>query len=258
MTSILPDKQVLHRMGFYSNQEGIALRYIREDKNWKDHLTRTKRFILNAVKKTEPEVITVLGSGWLLDIPLKELIQTGARIKLADVVHPPQVLKSLAGEPMVEFINCDITGGLIALAHELSLAGRRLESEGIPALLGQLNYNPGSEPGMILSVNLLSQLTSLPSEFLQKKKILNPADAGTFTSVVQERHLRFLKKHDSVLISDFAEIHTNRSGEATRSELIHCRLPAGKMRMVWKWEFDTGGFYRQGHRTYMEVVAIHL
>lgn len=258
MTTTVPVKQVLHRIGFYSNQEGIAQRYLREDDNWKEHLSRTKKFIMNAIRKVQPQSVTVLGSGWLLDIPLGQMVKEGIRVRLADVVHPPPVINSLASETLVEFITCDITGGLITAAYKAAPARGSVTAEEAGLMLEQLDFSPDFEPGMVLSVNLLSQLASLPVEYLEKKRKIEAGVKDLIIRHVQERHLNFLKKHSSVLITDFAEISTSRTGVAESTSVIRCRLPAGKMRSEWRWEFDSGGSYRQGYKTAMEVVALYL
>lgn len=77
----------LHKMGFIQDQNGIIRRFKREKQNWDDHMTQSKSFILKSAKNKEnlPDNLSakqadkagvtcaVLGSGWLLDLPLDEL-----------------------------------------------------------------------------------------------------------------------------------------------------------------------------------------
>ena len=172
MSTRLPDKMILHRMGYYSNQEGIARRYIQEDDNWNIHLSNTRRFILNIVRKERPETVTVLGSGWLLDIPMQEILRTGCRVRLVDLIHPPGVVHKLGGETSVSFEHEDITGGLLEMVWMMASGKPVPDTDQILQRIAALRYEPPVNPGLVLSVNLLSQLTTLPFEFLQKKKIL--------------------------------------------------------------------------------------
>jgi hypothetical protein len=258
MTGKTLDKNMIHRMGYYSNQEGIAMRYLREDDNWNEHLGNTRRFVLSVVKKLKPSLVTVLGSGWLLDIPLLEIIRLGCRVRLIDLVHPPGIVKSLSDEPAVEIVVDDITGGLTEMTWHIAAARRKPEICEIMEALGTLEYSTPDDPGLLLSVNLLSQLSTLPFDFLEKRRILKPDSAIEFSRIIQQKHLEFLRKHDSVLVTDVAELQTDRNGILHRRELIHSKLPSGSMRREWTWQFDSGGSYKQGHTTNMQVVAIHI
>jgi hypothetical protein len=254
----VPDKAILHKMGYYSNQEGIALRYIREDENWNTHLANTKRFILNSVKKSKPPLVTVLGSGWLLDVPVSEMLKYTEKIQLIDLVHPPDILRSFATNNSVIPLIADVTGGLAALIWQVAGSGDKQDAQLLLEKVKVLEFEPDREMGMVLSVNLLSQLPTLPFEFLKRKKLINPEHFHPFSTLIQEKHLGFLKKHDAVLITDFAEIQTARNGLITREQIVHCRLPAGSRRQEWTWSFDSTGSYKQGFNTEMQVVAIHL
>jgi hypothetical protein len=258
MTAGVPDKKILHRMGYYSNQEGIALRYIREDENWNKHLSSTRKFIVSVINKVKPKVITVLGSGWLLDIPLRNIISSGATVRLVDVVHPPGIVRSLSDERAVTFMTCDITGGLISLVWNLSESGLKPGSDQLFESVSMLDCRCDSDPGLILSVNLLSQLHTLPFEYLVKKKIVGQEFHDAFAALVQEKHIAFLKKYEAVMITDIEEIETDRSGVPHSTQITQCRLPAGRSRKEWTWEFDTEGSYKQGFTTVLKVAALHL
>lgn len=256
MISPVPDKKIIHRMGYYSNQEGIVMRYIREDENWNEHLAQTKGFIVHVVRKFRPALVTVLGSGWLLDIPLGEIINLGARVRLVDLIHPPGITGPLASEKAVEFVTDDITGGLLDIVWQMGQTRPGIDE--LFNIIAAPEYDPACEPGLVLSVNILSQLASLPFEFLFKKRLLKQSSESDFFSIIQQKHIDFLKKHNSVLITDVAEHHTDRSGRQVTRQVVHCRLPEGREKREWTWDFDTGGSYRQGHSTTMQVVAIHL
>lgn len=254
----IPDKKILHRLGYYSNQEGIAMRYVREDENWNTHLSNTRKFIVSVLKKVNPAVVTVLGSGWLLDIPLKSIIGSGAKVRLVDIVHPPGIVRSLAGEEAVSFVTTDITGGLISLAWSLAESGAKPGADKLFEYVTALENKFDTDPGLILSVNLLSQLHTLPFEYLVKRKIVGQEVHDAFAALMQEKHIAFLKKYEAVLVTDIEEIETDRSGVPHRTAITLCNLPQGHSRKEWLWEFDTAGSYRQGFTTVMKVAAIHL
>ena len=258
MKPTVPDKAILHKFGYHSNQEGIALRYVREDDNWVSHLANTKRFIISSVRKIRPHVVTILGSGWLLDVPVQELLMHTSRVRLVDIVHPPDILKKYEGISAVEIVVDDISGGLIALTWDMAESKIKPTFEQIISSLELLEYKPIDEQGMVISVNILSQLPSLPFEFLVKKKLITDDQYPVFAAKVQEKHLAFLKKNKGVLITDYEEVHTDRKGLNTKELPVYCKLPAGQKREEWTWQFDTNGSYKQGNNTAMRVVAIHI
>ena len=58
-------------MGLLKDQEGIMKRYLRENDGWKEHLERSRSFLLDAFpykSSTKQDTLLVLGSGWLLDL----------------------------------------------------------------------------------------------------------------------------------------------------------------------------------------------
>ncbi len=88
-------------------------RYLRESAGWNKHLERTRKFISDSFAHTEAESVAVLGSGWLLDVPLDHLIQRFRKVYLVDIHHPIQIRKKTAGMSQVELIEADLTGGAI-------------------------------------------------------------------------------------------------------------------------------------------------
>src|SRR5512133_1861152 len=167
---------------------------------------------MRAIESLKPERAAVLGSGWLLDIPLAEMLEQTRKICLVDIVHPPDVARQAAGFPNVELIEQDVTGGLIRSAweesrrHSLFNKLRTLSALEIP------EYAPDFYPGLIISLNILTQLESLPAALLKKTSKISPEDMMLFRHAVQQRHLDFLRKFHSVLLSDFEEVFTDNNG----------------------------------------------
>jgi len=59
-----------------------------------------------------------------------------------------------------------------------------------------------------------------------------------FRKVVQSKHIAFLKKHKSVLITDISEIITENSGNITENPSVLTDLPEAKFKDEWTWNFD--------------------
>jgi len=100
-------------MNFLSDQEGIMTRYLKEKENWDEHLEKSREYILKSVGNKKLSTISILGSGWLLDVPLEELTIQFQKVILVDIFHPPQILHKVRNMPRVKTMEMDITGGMI-------------------------------------------------------------------------------------------------------------------------------------------------
>ena len=66
----------MRRAGYLKDQTGIRRRYEREQEPWQQHIDNTRRFIVESARKAaNHKSVAVLGSGWLLDVPVDELLQ---------------------------------------------------------------------------------------------------------------------------------------------------------------------------------------
>jgi hypothetical protein len=246
-------RRVLKRMGYLADQQGIINRYLREQGGWDEHLYRCRNYIIESVKRRKPELITILGSGWLLDIPLEELAEGGTRINLVDINHPAQVRRKVQQFSNVELVEYDITGGLIeTIWKEAGKPGFNLPGMVIPAL------KPDFDCGMILSVNILTQLDMLLAEYLAKYPGLKHGDIRHFRKGIQDSHLGFLQSVDSLLITDWGEEIWSDGELSSSSDLLFTGLPQGNNTEEWKWEFDTNGLYYSGKKVIFRVLATEL
>jgi len=114
----------IRRMGFLRDQEGIMNRYLREKGNWDPHLNHSKEFILRCFRDDRIQTVAVLGSGWLLDVPLDEMAKRFSTIYLVDIRHPPQIRKKVEPMSRVRLIEADLTGGADAAAGIRGAHGR--------------------------------------------------------------------------------------------------------------------------------------
>lgn len=246
-------------MGYYSYQEGLVYRHLRQKGGWDSHLENCRRFILKAAELLKPQRVTVLGSGWLLDFPLAELLEKNIEILLIDIVHPPEVRKQLEGIDRVRLVEADLTGGLI---EELWEKAGRLPFYRKLHSIDTLNINefrPAVEdPGMVVSLNILSQLDVLPVRLLRKKSSATEDELIKFRREIQQKHLSFLQKHKSVLITDVREIFSDRRGQLTEEQTVVVPLPGAEITEKWTWNFDSTYTDYYGKKSVLEVVAMIL
>jgi len=249
-------KRILNRLGYYNYQHGFIVRHINQETGWNSHLEKCRNFILRALEIYKPEKITVLGSGWLLEIPLAEMLEKVSKICLIDIIHPPEVVKQVSNLPGVELRTEDISGGLINEVWQ--------KTSGLPFFKKQKSiddiqineYKFDSDPGMVISLNLLTQLETLPVKYLIKKSKVSEVEIMKFRKEIQNNHINMLKRHKSILITDVTEVFTDKSGNVSELQSVIIDLPDGQNKEVWTWDFDLKGSDYYWKRSVLKVTAI--
>jgi hypothetical protein len=247
---------MLGRMGYYNYQNGLIYHHLNQEGQWEDHQEHCRNFILRAIELYNPQKVTILGSGWLLDLPLAELTERISKVDLIDIIHPPDVINQIKNYRNVELIEDDVTGGLIAEVWQK--AGKAFFIKKA-RLLGKINipdYEPKNDPGLIISLNLLTQLESLIIDFIKKRSNAKEEDLSVFRSEIQHRHINFLEKYHSVIITDYAEVITGRTGIIKTIPTLFTELPAGKVREEWIWNFDKKGGDLYNSMSQFKVIAL--
>ena len=256
MTHTISYRRVLTRMGYYNYQNGLIYHHINQKGGWEDHQEHCRSIIIKALELFKPEKVTVLGSGWLLDLPLAELVERTQKIFLVDIVHPPDVISQVERFKNVELIEQDVTGGLI---EEVWQEGRKYGFFNKLRSLKNINvpeFKPDFDMGMIVSLNILTQLESLPIDFIKKRSIIKDEDFNLFRAEIQKKHIDFLMRNRSVLISDYAEVITSKiSGIKTIPTLV-TDLPVYRLREEWTWNFDQTGADLYNSRSQFKMVAL--
>ena len=249
--------KAIRRMGFIRDQEGIMNRYLRESSRWKEHLERTRSFISGSFRHTGAESAAVLGSGWLLDVPLDDLLGRFRHIYLVDIHHPIQIRKKTASLSQVELIEEDLSGGIIEQVwHTVPGPESALTDGPDPA---QFTWTPPLSrinPDVLISVNLLNQLDILLCDYLLKKKHFQQEALVPFRRAIQSFHLDWISRKPGCLVTDVREEVWDKSGIKTSKTLIYARLPDGIRQEHWWWDFDSLGTYHPESRTRMEVQAL--
>jgi len=199
-------------------QSGIIQRYLHQQENWMQHLTQTRSFIQQKLANIDAHSVAVLGSGWLLDIPVEFLLQKFRQIYLVDVAHPPQMVKKWANYTAIEFLELDITARFHLLQHH-----------SYEHITPHWPFNAD----VVISANLLSQLAELPLDYFDKGL---PMDV---LAEIQKQHLAMIAAFKvGILITDVAEIKHN-GNNLSRKELIFTELPTAVPESKWIWPFES-------------------
>jgi hypothetical protein len=256
MTQSEQYRRMLNKMGYYDYQNGLIFRHLNQKGGWNSHLQHSRNFILKSINFFKPEKVTVLGSGWLLELPVAEMIEITGEICLIDIIHPPDVIKQAGLFKNVRLIEQDVSGGLIEEVWQKTRKFsfirklKSLENILVP------EYKPDSDPGLVISLNILTQLEYLPVSFLDKRSCIEEEEFIHFRQEIQKKHIDFLKKHRSVLISDYEEVITAKGGSVNTVSTLLATLPEGQMREEWTWDFDQTGADYHNKRSIMKVIAI--
>lgn len=230
------------------DQKGIMQRYLNEKNAWDYHLNQCKTIIRQQFHGGDK--IAILGSGWLLDVPMQDLLASYKEIHLYDINHPRQILHKYYNNSKVKFITCDLTNGLY------KTIGNHSKEE----LLQKLHANTWSlkfeKYSAVVSLNVLNQLDILFIDRLKKKYSFSANELKTIRLKIQKDHLASLKANHSLLISDVEEYatHLNEKIE-TKSQLAYCPLPTDSLLNQWLWQFENHGLYHKNHSTAFLVQA---
>ncbi|GAB6038205.1 hypothetical protein JCM15519_27640 [Fundidesulfovibrio butyratiphilus] len=210
------------RLGYMSQAVGLRARHRRLRAAWREHLERTRAFILEAAAQADPSgPALVLGSGALLDIPFRALCQRFPCVVLADMAHPWPARLAVWRAKNARLVPVDLTGCLPEV-----LAGRLPEPRALD-LFADLR------PAFTVSANLLSQLAFLPVARLQHSGRHQPEALKAFARGLRREHLEWLRRLPGTrcLVTD----QESRLGESILPLVETAALgpPAAR----WTWNF---------------------
>jgi hypothetical protein len=93
-------------------------------------------------------------------------------------------------------------------------------------------------------------------DYLKKRSKIEEDEFTQFKTEIQRKHIDFLNKQRSVLITDFAEVITNRSGSIKTIPTLVTDLPPCKFSEEWTWDFDQTGSDLYNSRSQFKIVAL--
>src|SRR5208283_740078 len=192
--------------------EIIAMRsrYRRYRASWMPHLQNTRRFILSAVERCpNRSKALVLGAGLLLDVPLDELAATFREVVLVDIVFLSEVRRTVKRYANVRLLPLDVTN-MAQKLHAYIQRGLSELPEASP-LLPEVD----NDTGLVVSLNLLSQLWVMPRAYaLKKLRGLDQEQVDGWCRQIVESHYNFLRSLPCpvCLIADFEFIKRDHLG----------------------------------------------
>lgn len=233
-------------------------RFLGEEGSWESHLLKTRQTILDEYNRLKPKTVTVLGSGWLLDVPIKEILEGGATVKLIDIAHPQRIKHKFGSNPNIQLVDYDLTGGIdtfldFAKSLDKINANRFVDSLRFP------KHKISLDDDLCISVNTLSQLYVLFTDYLARHKRSSDLFTEEIAKAVQQAHVDFLPKGRSLLISDYEEeLYDEEKKLVGVNPRIFIYLNQHQKVNSWSWNFDTRKTYNSEYNVKLNVIACRI
>jgi len=255
VTSLL----IFRKMGYFDDQSGIIRRYRREGERWDAHLQHTRKFALEAMQGKNRQSAAVLGSGWLLDVPLEEMSRYFGKVYLYDIRHPAAVKKQVKSLGNVELRVCDISGFAREVYRYAKQYRNCRERPPVSVIQPQTTLDL-SAFDFVFSCNILNQLDILLIDYLAQFFELSQVETVAFRSNVQQRHIELLPSGRSCLVADYEEITYSPDGRenSRRTTVHHPIIQRIDDARRWRWEFDTKMTYYKEKMTFFEVLGVMI
>ncbi|MGB9747029.1 MAG: hypothetical protein ACPLXM_08895 [Bacteroidales bacterium] len=258
-------QDMVRKMNFPTDQQGIMNRYLREAHNWQSHLYNARQYIIEFADSLQgKEKLVVFGSGWLLDFPLEELSERFQQITLVDVHHPAQVQHRIQNKfTNVSLLEADITGNGILLSHDFArnYSGKKPDGMFTPDITPVLNIlkkEHSSFDTSAVSLNILSQLDAFILDYLRKYCVPEENQIVKLRHTIQSQHIQLLQYFSpSCLITDVTEIrYPRKEDNVVKIPSLAIDLSEGSAIREWTWIFDTTGSYIPGYNVHLDMKAM--
>ena len=250
-------KKISRVFGFNKDREGLITRYLNEAENWKSHIDHTKDYILNSARNKKKECCIILGSGWWLDLPVKELHEIFNKLIFIDISHSNQIKLKAKKYPKVELVTADISGVLDALTKKEFYKTKDLLFE--IKKVNSFNLIEKREADFVVSLNMLSQVSYFPIKYIQNKKKIFGIEAEKLAEFIEKKHIDILPKNKSCIITDYYQYEYD-SGNNLLSEQkrLNIKLPYNSTLKEWEWDFDMSGNYINKRKVKFKVAALQV
>ena len=251
-------ERMFREMGYFDDQSGIMRRYRREREHWDAHLQHTRQFAIQAMQGKNRKSAAVLGSGWLLDVPVEEMSRHFDKVYLYDVRHPAKVKKQVRLLGNVELCVCDISCFALSVYQYVKEYRNCKERPPVSIIRSQAVFDM-SGFDFVFSCNILNQLDILLVYYLAQFFALSHEETIIFRSNVQQHHINLLPRNRSCIVADYNEITCTPDGkEISRNISVHHPILQHTDVQRWTWEFDTKMTYYEGKKTFYEVMGVQV
>jgi hypothetical protein len=223
----------VRRLGYLDETISMRRRARRYRTAWQPHLDNTRRFVLAVADRIRnKDKVVILGSGLLLDVPLAELSAMFREVVLMDIVCLPEVRRQIREYSNVSFIEHDVTN----IAERLYTNRQQGIHELPKAIPAPSEINRSA--GMVISLNILSQLWVIPRAYTAKHRPGLPHDqVEDWCRQIVESHYASLQSMscDVCLIADHEFTKRDNGGSiiSRASTLYDLVLPEPDASWIW-------------------------
>jgi hypothetical protein len=228
---ITPCPRWAREMGYVRELLGIRRRYRQWRSAWQPHCERSRQLIRTAIERCrQRRKAVVLGSGWLLDVPIDELSEGFREVVLVDLLHPLASRWRTRRHGNVSLLAADISGTAEGVWRAVE------EHTPLPRATPDL-FVGDEQVDLAVSLTLLSQLPCLPEQYLRTARTHTAEEIAAWCRDVVQAHLEYLRRLSGVvtLIADFEArtISTSGAEVARHGTLYGAGIPFEGERWIW-------------------------
>jgi hypothetical protein len=220
LTTFAPERT--RKFGYLKRLIALEFRAKRCETAWASHQRTTRNFIVKAMDLCERQnIAVVLGSGLLLEVPLKALAERFERVYLVDIFHMPQVRREAKRHFNVKLLTGDITGVFATMKEN------RPPGPHVPAPPPRIPHL--KEADLIVSCNCMTQLAGPFTEYFEKTRGFSDLDSDKLAYQIMEQHAKAIAVDAAgvgVIITDSERFALQDEKIVSRTDLLKAlRLP---------------------------------
>ena len=219
-TTFAPER--VRKFGYLQRLIALEFRAKRCAEAWAPHQRRARSFIVKAADLCERHNLAVIiGSGLLLEVPLKALAERFERVYLVDIFHMPQVRREAKRYFNVKLLTGDVTGVFAAMKEH------RPPGPNIPAPPARLPNLKDAD--LIVSCNCLTQLAGPFNAYFEKERGFGELDSDKLAYQVMENHAKAVAVEATgigVLITDTERFAMQRRQGGVAGRSVEGAAPA--------------------------------
>jgi len=219
----------LRAMSYLRELIGIQSRYRRNKEAWTPHLENSKKAVLKSAELCQKkDRCLIIGTGLWHDVPVGELCRDFKEVVFADILHLPKVHSWAQEFPNLTLKSWDVTGLNLAIYAAVKAGRNPLTVEAQP--------NDDWEFDFVVSLNVWSQLSVLPWQYIAENTQIVEDDLDDFCQLITADHLRFLRKFPGVvclMADNVREVHDGGKLVDKRDTLRGVIFP--KIDDQWSW-----------------------
>lgn len=235
VTTYAPERT--RKFGYLKRLIALEFRARRLATAWQSHQRACKNIIVKAADLCEKQqVAVVLGSGLLLEVPLKALTEKFERVYLVDIFHMPQVRREARKYFNVKLLTGDITGVFAAIKEGSPPGGH---NPAPPPRIPHLK-----EADLIVSCNCLTQLAGPFNDYFEKTRGFSDLDSDKLAYQIMDHHAKAIATEAAgvgVLITDVERFAMQDDKIVSRTDLLKAlKLPPTPTVVhneEWDWLF---------------------